>query len=408
MDSFYDRVLILEDDVVSDDALKRNVLAQNIDRVDVINSGLTAIQRLNDEPHPGVIFCDLKLDDMDGLQFVRFLAETGYDGDLVFVSSVDERVLSIVKQLARSLGFNVLGSIKKPVTPNQIVRLLMERPVNEDRHLPRSIVSLSAGEIITGMRNDALLPYYQPKVDVKSNRVVGFESLARWRFRGSEQILSPAAFIPAAEKLGLIDELTIHFLRHVLKDVGALRQVAPDASVAVNFSVDTLVQRDLPEMLLDMLNEFRVEPGAIVIEVTESKLASDKVNVLEVLARLHLAGFKLSIDDFGTGYSSLYRLKNTPFVELKLDRSFVRDAITDRSAQAVIRSSMRLAQELDMAVIAEGVETAEEKSLMQSMGCEVMQGYFFSHPKSLGDTINAVQANQYVQPESRRIDGARA
>lgn len=120
----------------------------------------------------------------------------------------------------------------------------------------------------------------------------------------------------------------------------------------------------------------------IVVEVTESRLSHERINLLEVLARLHLKGFKLSIDDFGTGYSSLYRVKDIPFSELKIDQSFVQGALADSSARAVIRSSLQLAEDLGMSVIAEGVEAKENQVLIEEMGCSLMQGFLFAKPQA--------------------------
>lgn len=383
MNPNYEDVLILEDDSVTSEYLATLLTKQGVASVKRFESGFGVLHEIEHKKHPDLILCDLRLSDMDGLQFVRFLTETDYEGDIGFISGNDSRVLDVVQQLARSLGYSVLGGIAKPITPNQVVRLLMARPINATKQQPHSIYSLSANQVMKGVRTGALVPYYQPKVDIKSNRVVGFESLARWRDRKTGQILSPATFIPVAERFGIISELSLKFLETVLSDFDQFHAFDEKLTVAVNFSIDSLSDRHLPDMLIDLLREYKVSPSSVVVEVTESRLANERINVLEVLARLHLSGFKLSIDDFGTGYSSLYRLKNTPFGELKLDRSFVQGAVKDSSAKAVIRSSMQLAKELNMQVVAEGVETEAEEQLVNEMGCDVMQGFRFAKPQPI-------------------------
>ncbi|KXS34306.1 MAG: Uncharacterized protein AWU56_2126 [Idiomarina sp. T82-3] len=408
MNSNYQHVLILEDDAVTAEHLSSILVKQGITSVTRFESGFEVLHEVEHSKHPDLILCDLRLSDMDGLQFVRFLTETHYEGDIGFISGNDSRVLDVVQQLARSLGYSVLGGLTKPVTPNQVVRMLMARPINEPAPQPHSIYSLSANQIIKGIRSGALVPYYQPKVDVKDNRVVGFESLARWRDKKTDQVLSPATFIPVAERFGIISELSLTFLKTVLSDFKQFHAFDEQVSVSVNFSIESLSDRHLPDMLIDLLREYNVSPSRIVIEVTESRLAHDRINVLEVLARLHLAGFRLSIDDFGTGYSSLYRLKHTPFEELKLDRSFVQDAVKDNSAQAVIRSSMQLAKELNMEVVAEGVETVEEEQLITQMGCGVMQGFRFAKPQPIESAFNIEwPLHQVSQVETLRTGDAR-
>tara|TARA_B100000700_G_scaffold321527_1_gene420960 strand:- start:5405 stop:6634 length:1230 start_codon:yes stop_codon:yes gene_type:complete len=388
MNSNYEHVLILEDDAVTAEHLSKILVKQGITQVTRFESGFDVLHEVEHKQHPDLILCDLRLSDMDGLQFVRFLTETHYEGDIGFISGNDSRVLDVVQQLARSLGYSVLGGMTKPVTPNQVVRMLMARPINEAKQQPHSIYSLSANQIIKGIRTGALVPYYQPKVDIKDSRVIGFESLARWHDKKTDKILSPATFIPVAERFGIISELSLAFLKAVLSDFNQFQAFDEKVTVAVNFSIDTLSDRHLPDMLIDLLREYNVSPSRIVIEVTESRLANDRINVLEALARLHLAGFRLSIDDFGTGYSSLYRLKHTPFEELKLDRSFVQDAVNDNSAKAVIRSSMQLANELNMQVVAEGVETEAEQQLVDDMGCGIMQGFRFAKPQPIERAFN--------------------
>ncbi|MAD53181.1 EAL domain-containing protein [Idiomarina sp. UBA3162] len=408
MNSNYEHVLILEDDAVTAAHLSSTLSKHGITTVTRFESGFDVLHEVEHNKHPDLILCDLRLSDMDGLQFVRFLTETHYEGDIGFISGNDSRVLDVVQQLARSLGYSVLGGITKPVTPNQVVRLLMARPINEPEQQPHSIYSLTANQIIKGVRTGALLPYYQPKVDIIDNRVIGFESLARWRDRKTDQILSPATFIPVAERFGIISELSLTFLKAVLSDFKHFDAFDEQVTVAVNFSIDSLSDRHLPDMLLDLLREYNVSPSRIVIEVTESRLANERINVLEVLARLHLAGFRLSIDDFGTGYSSLYRLKHTPFEELKLDRSFVQDAVRDNSAKAVIRSSMQLAKELNMQVVAEGVETEAEQQLVNEMGCGVMQGFRFAKPQPIERAFNVEwPLHQVSQVESHLTGDAR-
>ena len=148
MNSNYQHVLILEDDAVTAEHLSSILVKQGITSVTRFESGFEVLHEVEHSKHPDLILCDLRLSDMDGLQFVRFLTETHYEGDIGFISGNDSRVLDVVQQLARSLGYSVLGGLTKPVTPNQVVRMLMARPINEPAPQPHSIYSLSANQII--------------------------------------------------------------------------------------------------------------------------------------------------------------------------------------------------------------------------------------------------------------------
>ena len=158
------------------------------------------------------------------------------------------------------------------------------------------------------------------------------------------------------------------------------RQQGLDINLSVNISVDSLDRLDLPEYIVNCAQQHQLDVSKIMLEITESRLMQDITSALDILTRLSLKGIGLSIDDFGTGYSSMEQLQRVPFKELKIDRSFVNSALHNRAARAILESSVELAQKLNMTIVAEGVETDENLSMVHDLGCTSAQGYFIGKP----------------------------
>ena len=228
-------------------------------------------------------------------------------------------------------------------------------------------------------RNEFLL-YYQPQVSFKTRQIIGMEALLRWR-HPDLGLVSPARFIPVAEETGLIVPIGEWVLRTACTQNKAW-QIAglPSLLVAVNLSARQFQHKGLVEMIKRVLNETRLDPKYLELELTESILMRKEEDVITTLCELNAMGIGLSIDDFGTGYSSLSYLKRFPIHKLKIDRSFVRDIATDPDDPAIVRAVIALAHSLNMKAIAEGVETAEQLEFLRSLQCDEMQGYLFSLP----------------------------
>ncbi|KQT85990.1 EAL domain-containing protein [Aurantimonas sp. Leaf443] len=235
-------------------------------------------------------------------------------------------------------------------------------------------------DLETALREEQLELYYQPLVDTGTRSVSGFEALMRWN-HPVHGFVSPGVFVPLAEETGLIDKLGAYALEN------ACRQAAHwprDLKIAVNLSP---VQFRNPGLVADVgqaLRRSQLAPARLHIEVTESIFLDDSDRVLSILGEFHRMGLSISMDDFGTGYSSLGYLSRFPFDRLKIDQSFVREI--DRAENiAIIRAIIGLSKALNLAVVAEGVETAQQMRMLHAEGCHQMQGYFFSRPRPAGD-----------------------
>jgi diguanylate cyclase (GGDEF)-like protein len=221
--------------------------------------------------------------------------------------------------------------------------------------------------------------YYQPKIDGRDGQVTGAEALLRWH-HPSKGMMSPAVFIPIAERFGLIGALGQWVTDDACRQVRAWLDLGLRMHVAINLSVHQLRQSDLVDRIRESLTRYHVPPELITFEITESAAMEDAQASLRIFERIAQTRVSLSIDDFGTGYSSLSYLRKLPASELKIDRSFVQDMDKEEDAKAIVRAVVKLAHALGLQVVAEGVETEAQQDILVRMGCDQLQGFLFARP----------------------------
>ena len=245
--------------------------------------------------------------------------------------------------------------------------------------------------------------YYQPIVSLSDGRITGFEALMRWQ-RPEVGLVMPSGFISVTEDTGLILGMGNWVLREACRQLSVWnRQVPSNRSftVAVNVSARQFVQPDLVDQIAQILYESGVAPFNLRLELTESVTMEDEERAARIFAELKTLGVRLCMDDFGTGYSSLSYLRRFSLDVLKIDRSFVSDIVSNTESREIVKTILRLGGNLGIEVIAEGVETAEQVSLLQSLGCEYAQGYFFSEPLDqlgVAETLLLLGASDYAMP----------
>ena len=234
-------------------------------------------------------------------------------------------------------------------------------------------------DLRAALQAGALAVHYQPVVRLSDRRIASLEALVRWP-HPEHGLLGPQSFVPLAETLGLIHDLGMQVLERCCADIVRWQADGGVVPVSVNLSARQLLVPDLPQQLLDTLARHGLPPGAIRVEVTESAAATPDSPAPATLARLQRAGIKILIDDFGTGYSALGYLHTIPCDTLKLDGSFVRTLAGDPRLGAIVRRSIELAHDLGINVVAECIETEEQHTLLQAMGCDFGQGYLYARP----------------------------
>lgn len=234
-----------------------------------------------------------------------------------------------------------------------------------------------------------LVLYYQPKIDVRTNRMVGAEALMRWQRDG--QLVPPGDFIPLAEATGLINQMSFWAIDEAARQASEWQKAFGfDASIAVNLPSRLFEHNDLVEKIETILKARGVSPRCIELEITETGLMKDLQGVMPSLHRLNQLGIEISIDDFGTGYSSLAYLTSLPISEVKIDRSFVRDLGDTPQSSAVVSAIIALARALGLRVIAEGVEKTSQMEVLYNLGCHICQGFLYARP------MPAAQVQQWL------------
>ena len=239
------------------------------------------------------------------------------------------------------------------------------------------------GELRTALEREEIVLHYQPQIDVHSGLVVGMEALVRWD-HPDHGLLLPGAFIPLVERTGVSTSLTEYVLTEVARQLHEWSDagVEIDVTVAVNLTMFDLLDTSLPGKVASLLEAAGVAPDRLELEITERVIMADPVRVRGVVEQLKQTGARIAIDDFGTGYSSLSYLKSLPVDVIKIDRSFVMGMTGDDSDRAIVRSTIDLAHNLGLTVVAEGVESQETLDELERHGCDVAQGFHIARPQA--------------------------
>jgi diguanylate cyclase (GGDEF)-like protein len=237
------------------------------------------------------------------------------------------------------------------------------------------------GELRRAIEQNELVVHYQPKVNLRTSKVIGFEALVRWQ-HPEQGLLAPDRFVPFAEHTGLVKPLTRFVMREAVRACAKWQEQGLDLGVAMNLSARDLLDLNLPDEVGLLLSETRIDPGRLELEITENTILSDPVRTRAILSRLKELGVRLAIDDFGSGYSSLGYLKRLPLDVLKIDKSFVMTMMADEDSAAIVRSTIDLAHNLGLEVVAEGVASATINAELAALRCDAGQGFYFCAPLS--------------------------
>ena len=248
------------------------------------------------------------------------------------------------------------------------------------------------------VERDELVIMYQPKVDLRDGRVVGGEALIRWRLPGHGDI-SPAQFIPLAEESNLIQEIGEWVLKRVCRDYRSWQEQVPKPGrISINLSLKQLRQAEFLTRYRSVFDDAGVSPSNFELEITETTLMTEAGRMVRLLDELHAMGLHLSIDDFGTGYSSLSALQQFPVGTLKIDQSFVRHATVSKEDATLVRTIIEMGKNLDLKVVAEGIESQQQLDFLRSRDCHYGQGRLFGEPMTAEDFLAAP-----ARAEPRRV-----
>ncbi|WP_052821519.1 EAL domain-containing protein [Pseudomonas syringae group genomosp. 3] len=411
------KVLILEDHPFQLMALHQMLNANQVFDVLAADSVKAAKQSLQSRGPVDIAICDLQMDGPDGLELIRFLAESGQARALIILSASAACVLEGVAQLAINQGLTVLGYLQKPASATALCELLKAYgPSRAELASPTPAThapgALSARELFavtgSGPQDAAGAPsvaeqwiaYFQPKVSLQGE-VLGVEALVRWQ-HPVHGLLAPGCFMAAIEAEGLTVALTWRVLDQALRLSAQVMHAQGTAlPVAVNIDPQVLQHADFAEQIMQALERHDVPASALTLEILEQDAARPETWQLEALLRLCMLGCKLSIDDFGMGASNIERLLQLPFSELKIPTEFVRGMADDVRKSAVVAGAMLMAQRLSMSVVVEGVETIDDFHSLLALGNPAVQGYFIARPMAASDFLRWVAERD----DSRLQDG---
>jgi EAL domain-containing protein (putative c-di-GMP-specific phosphodiesterase class I)/ActR/RegA family two-component response regulator len=336
---------------------------------------------------PTVIVMDLQIPGTDGIELLRDLAVVRCTASIVLASGLDLRTLDAALRLGSERGLKMDGVLQKPVRLQDLKDLLA-------KHKPTDS-TLLADDLSQAIAGDQLFLEYQPKIDGSLGRIAGVEALVRW-LHPSRGVIRPDQFIALAEETDLIEPLTEWVFSTAAKQAASWQQKGLALDVAINVSAKNLRDLRLPDRLARHCQEFGIAPETLTIELTETSAMRDAVQMMDVLTRLRVKGFKLSIDDFGTGYSSLIQLRKMPFSELKVDISFVMHTLRDKDCRVIVEVIIDLARKLGLTSVAEGVETEEIWNTLLGLGCDRGQGYYLGRPMSADRIVSTYMTSATV------------
>jgi EAL domain-containing protein (putative c-di-GMP-specific phosphodiesterase class I)/CheY-like chemotaxis protein len=370
------RIVLIDDDRVVGEIVSALANAMGL-QCDITRTPEDFFDRIG--PETTLILLDLVMPEMDGIEILRLLGERNCKARIVLMSGINIRVIETAKKLAQSLGLVVVGHLQKPFPIGQLQELLganlsAEKPLvlqHEER------ISITDEDLVRAFDRDEFVVYYQPQINIATGIVTGFEALSRWE-HPELGLIFPDNFISRIETLGLMDRfcwITAERALNEIKQFSTANGYLP--RLAINISVSSLRDLKFPDIFMNLARKYDFPAERIVLEITESGLMEFSL-ALDVLTRLRMRNFQLSIDDFGTGYSMMKQLQNVPAIELKIDKTFVKHMDANHADLVMVEKIIEMGHELEMEVIAEGVETRKQLSLLRERGCDGVQGFLFS------------------------------
>lgn len=373
-------ILMLDDDGFMLHMMSRMLHGLGYTRVGQASSAQQALATLQvGNALPDVIICDLNLPGIDGIEFLQRVRDMGFRGGVVLLSGEGLRILHTVQKLLGGGGLVVLGAIEKPASRTALQTVLdrWQPVVDASAGLPRQ--EISRADLQEALAGAFWVLHFQPKVALRSGELSGVEALLRMD-HPRLGLVGPDQFIGLAEEAGSIDALTEWVAQNALRQLASWTATGMRLQMAINLSMNNLSVPGFAARIGAHAASCGVSAHDVVLEITESRLMDSSTAPLENLVRLRLRRFQLSIDDFGTGHSSLAQLRDVPFTELKIDRSFVNAARYNQITRPMLEGSLGLARKLGMRSVAEGVETQDDWQLLSELDCDLAQGWFIGRP----------------------------
>ncbi len=333
---------------------------------------------------PDVIVLDLMMPGMDGVEWLRVLANKVRSAKICLISGSDLRVLNSARRLGSAHGLEIYGVFEKPIDLKQLRTALGELQGGP-------VAQVEGADISQALAANQIVMHYQPVVNIADRTVFGAEALLRWQ-HPSRGLLFPADFLERALQDGMLQPLTNFALQHAINSASAWRKAGHTLNVAINLSASCLLDLTLPDQIGEMCARADLPPEQVLLEVTETEAMRDTKRTMDVLLRMRLRNIGLGIDDFGTGFSSLRELQRMPFSEMKIDKSFVMDMASNRDCRIIVNAIIDLGHNLGLKIVAEGVEDQRSWNMLAEKGCDLAQGHLMAKAMPAEDFVAWVEA----------------
>lgn len=340
---------------------------------------------------PGVMIIDVNMPTCDGVELLRYLAEAGCGTPIYVLSGLDDITVDAVIRIGADRGLRMAGKLMKPLRLAELQEVL-------GRHLAAE-GGPGAQELAQALTRNELFLEYQPVLDFKLNRISGVEALVRWRHprRG---LVMPDQFVELAESSDLSGALTDWVVSHAAQQMAVWHRQGMQLEVGVNISPKNTRDGALPDRLAQLCRNHVANPNGLILELSETSAMEDMVQMMDVLTRLRVKGFRLSIDDFGTGCSSLVHLQRMPFSDMKIDRSFVAQMTESADCATIVEVIVELARKLKRRSVAKGVENQPTLDRLTRLGCGAAQGFFISPPLASERVLEFVRSYAPGRPRA--------
>lgn len=363
------RVLVVDDDERLRAAIGAILENAKFDHLAILP---TQIEEMLSTYRPTSVLLDLSMPTIDGIGVLDILRTQRYGGLVIVMSGSNRDLIETARRVGQSYGLRMAQGLEKPFRSAQLVETLR----SDDA------VKASAGEqcdVNRAFANGEICFYYQPKFDLRSRRLIGFESLVRWQ-HPQRGLLQPIGFLNQIATAGLNGELARAALKDAVARLSEWRDAGVDTQISINVGLPEATDPGFLLQVTAAVTSNRIQPSALTLELLEAPADMDLSAAAAALTRVRLLGVGVSIDDFGTQSSSLARLQHLPANEMKIDRSFVLNLLRFKRDQVLVRFVIGMARELGMTAVAEGIEDQETMTLLLEMGCTYGQGYHLSRP----------------------------
>lgn len=369
------QTLVIDDHPLQLRLLKQMLSEQGVDTV-CYDNPIAALEQ-EDLEEFDVIFCDIQMPGIDGIDVLEKLNELHYTKGVILMSALENSILYATSAMCEKFSFEVVGTLDKPFIDEEVFELIDSITNRSCRpKMLKNYVDVGDQEFLFALGDGRIKNYYQPIMEASSCRVIGYEALARWA-HPIYGLLSPYYFLPIAERCNLSSELFRTVLGNVIKDID---RFAYDQTISINVEDVELEDPEFASKLIERCQMHEVDPSRLKIEISERSTTSSSATLYKNLLKLRLNGVTVSIDDFGIGFSSLDKLARLPFDELKIDRSLISGLDKDRKKNKIVNAVCGLAKSLGIKIVAEGIETIDTLHAIGKYDIDLYQGFYISKP----------------------------